>query len=313
MLGEPGGGFVDLAAHAGSGDLPALGAGERDDLVGDLAGPADRTLDQVGQAVEGADDLVAPAGLLGLVVVARVAADLCAEDVRGELLEVLAVQDEAVALVHVGELAAASAEEEQVGDEHRAGKDRGGEAVGARQVVPLEHLVPQRDLGSAAAGQEAARDEEHAEPVRGEQVKRAPQEVGVGVLLAVGAVGVLGDGHAALTVGRVRDHEAEPAGVLRAVLADPALEGAVEHGQVGSEGLEHPGRQLRPLDDEPAQILEARACRGLDEAADAGGGLQGQDLALGAGQVSDERPHDAGHLAGDAGGGVVLVGEYLFA
>jgi hypothetical protein len=81
-------------------------------------------LDEIGQALEGADDLVAPARLAGLVVVAGVLADLGAEDVRRELGEVVAVEDEAVGLVDLRELAAARAEEQQVGDQHRAGEDR---------------------------------------------------------------------------------------------------------------------------------------------------------------------------------------------
>ncbi|MBL8616514.1 MAG: hypothetical protein JNM72_12970 [Deltaproteobacteria bacterium] len=118
-------------------------AGEHDHLAGDLAGAAHRALVEVGQALEGADDLVAPARLAGLVVVAGVLAELGAEDVARELGEVVAVQDELVSLVDLRELAATRTEEQQVGDEHRAGEDRRRQTVGAGQVVPLEHLLAQ--------------------------------------------------------------------------------------------------------------------------------------------------------------------------
>lgn len=161
----------------------------------------------------------------------------------------------------------------------------------------------------AGAGEEAGRDEEHAEAVRGEQVEGTAEEVGVGVLLAVGAVGVLGDRDAAGAVGRVREDQAEAAGVLGPMLADPAIEGAVVDGDLGPERLEHARRELGPLDDEPAERVEPVARGGLDEPADAGGRLERADDAFVVGQIVDERADDPGDLAGDLRGRVVLVDE----
>ncbi len=47
----------------------------------------------------------------------------------------------------------------------------------------------------------------------------------------------------------------------------------------------------------------------MDEAADAGGRLEGDDGAVGAGELGEERTEDSGDLVGDLGGGVVLVYE----
>ena len=141
-------------ADAGDADAPPGRAGvggltrrERDDL----AVAADRALHEVGEPGELALHLVAPARLGGLVVLTVVVADLAAEDVAGVLLEVAARDDALVRGVEGVQLPAAGAEEQEVGDEHRAGEDRlASLLVDARQpvrggeVVPLEHLLAQR-------------------------------------------------------------------------------------------------------------------------------------------------------------------------
>jgi hypothetical protein len=305
MRGEAGGGLLELAGHA----APLRLRRKRNDLARDRAGVADRPLDEVRQPLELADDLVAPARRPRLVVVAAVLADLLPEDRVRVLLEPLPVEDEPVAWVDHAELAAAGAEEQQVGDDLRAGEDAGGQAERRGQVVPLEDLLADRDVRRRAPREEAAGDEVHAEAVRGEQVEAAAQEVRVRRLLAVLARGVLGDAGAARAVGRVADDEADAAGVLGGVLADPALERAVVDVEVGAEGLEHAGRELGPLDDEPADVVEGGAGGGGDEAADAGGGLEGEDDAVGLREVEEERGEDAGDLVRDLGRGVVLMDQ----
>ncbi len=99
------------------------------------------------------------------------------------------------------------------------------------------------------------------------------------LLLAVGAHGVLGDGHAASVAGRVADDELDAPSVRVAALAHPARQGSLAEGEVGADRLEHPCGQLGPLHDPPAHGLEAGAGRGAHEAADPGGGLHGQDHA----------------------------------
>jgi hypothetical protein len=94
-----------------------------------------------------------------------------------------------------------------------------------------------------------------------------------------------------------------------AVLAHPPLERPVEHRDLGPESLEHPRRQLRPLDDEPAERIEVGAAGGLDEPADARRRLQREHHALVAWEIRQQRPDDAGDLARDLGGRVVLVDE----
>ena len=88
---------------------------KHDDVVRDLAHAADGPLDQIGQALEHADDLEAPARLGRPVVVACVRADLGAEEARLELSEVGAVKAEAFGPVNLGGFAAQRAEEQPVG------------------------------------------------------------------------------------------------------------------------------------------------------------------------------------------------------
>ena len=128
----------------------------------------------MGQALEGAFDLVAPAGALGLVVIADVFAGLGAEDVVREALEVVSVHDEGVVAVHLSELATAGAEDEQVGDEHRAREEPGGQAVGRGEVVPTQHALAELRRGLRAAREEAGGHQEDAEAAGGEQVERTP-------------------------------------------------------------------------------------------------------------------------------------------
>jgi hypothetical protein len=97
------------------------------------------------------------------------------------------------------------------------------------------------------------------------------------------------------------------------VLADPPLERAVEHRDLGPQSLEHPRRQLRPLDDQPVQGVEGVAAGALHEAADARGRHQGEHHAVFVRQVSQERLDDPGDLARHLGGRVVLVGEFRIA
>ena len=103
-----------------------------------------------------------------LVVVATVLADLAAQHVGGVGLEVVAVADRPVVGVDLGERTAAGAEEQQIGDEQRAGEHVGRQAVRRGEVVPAQDFVAQGDRARSTSGEEAARDEEHAETVRRE-------------------------------------------------------------------------------------------------------------------------------------------------
>ncbi len=197
------------AGHAGVGGLPRR---ERDDL----AVAADRALDEVRQARELALHLVAPAGLRGLVVLAVVVADLAAEDVAGEVLEVAARDDARVGVVHGVKLPAAGTEEQHVGHEHGAGEDRlasllvdAREAERRGKVVTLEHLLAECHELGGTAGQKPARNKKHAEPVGSEQVEAPSKEVVVRHLLAVGPLRVLRDRRAPDAVGRVGHDQSE--------------------------------------------------------------------------------------------------------
>ena len=153
------------------------------------------------------------------------------------------VEDELVGLVDLGELTPAAPEEEQVGDQHGAWEQAGWQAVGGGQVMLAKHLLAEPRAALGASGEEATGDEEHAESVGSEQVERATEEVGVGLLLAVSAVRILGEGGAAGSVRWVGQHEVDLTGVLSLVRADPALEGAFEHVVVGVERAQHAGRE----------------------------------------------------------------------
>jgi hypothetical protein len=179
--------------------------------------------------------------------------------------------------------------------------------------MALEDLLAERAEGGGPAREEAGGDQEDAEAVGSEEIEAPPQEVVVGELLTVGAVRVLGDGRAAGPIGRVRDEEADAARPGRALLADPALEGADVEVQAREEGGEERAGELRPLAGVPPQVGESGTLEGVEEAADAGGGLQRVDEPLVVGEVGHERRHEAGDLPGDPGGGVVLVGELRFA
>jgi hypothetical protein len=99
---------------------------------------------------------VATAGAIELVVVVA-AALLLAEHVRGELVEVAAVEDKTIGLVDLRELAAAGAKEEQIGDEVGAGEDLRGQPEGAHEVMAAQHPIPELRTRVAAAGHEAGR------------------------------------------------------------------------------------------------------------------------------------------------------------
>ncbi|MFO0004517.1 MAG: hypothetical protein ACK559_25655, partial [bacterium] len=101
------------------------------------------------------------------------------------------------------------------------------------------------------------------------------EEVVVGELLAVRPVGVLRDGRAARPVGRVADHEPEPAGRAGTLLTDPALEGRVGEVEVGPQRLQHERRERGPLDGVPRQPGDG--LERADEPADAGRGFEGVD------------------------------------
>jgi hypothetical protein len=251
-----------------------VGAGddalEGGDLVvndgAERAGFAERALDEGREALEVTGDAVAPAALAGdagLLLAVALAVD-GAEDVGRGALEVVAVDDELVVGVDLGELAAAAAPEEQVhhdvgaGDEVAAAGGLAREAKGGREVVAQEQLLA--DAAVAVAGEEAGGDEEDAEAARGEQVEGAAHEVDVGAVFFVEGVGVLEGCGAAFAVGRVADDEVECALLAAAGVGDPALERHRVELDVGADGAEELAADARELDGGPAQGERLARC-----------------------------------------------------
>jgi hypothetical protein len=219
------------------------------------------------------------------------------------LLEIVALEDEAVARVDLPELAAAGAPDQHVDDIVRTRKQvlAGGalarEAKRDLEVVAQQHPLAQLAVGRA--GQEAGGDHEHAEAARDQQIEAAAHEVGVGRPLLVVGVLVLPGILAAAAVGRVGDDETEGALVARGVLAHPALERHREQLDVGAHRREHLGADLGELDRGPAGLLVARVgdqaarrAHRADEAADADAGLEGPHDAVVAGERGEQRAHE---------------------
>ena len=71
---------------------------------------------------ECAFDLVTPARILGLVVVAGVFSGFGAQDMGRKLLEIAAFVNESIGVVDGREFTATGAEEQQIGDEQRTRK-----------------------------------------------------------------------------------------------------------------------------------------------------------------------------------------------
>src|SRR5690606_19682119 len=156
-------------------------------------------------------DLVAPAPRHAGLVVAGERTVLVTEDVVRVMLEVVAIEDEVVGLVDLGELAAAAAPEDDVHHHRRA-----GHRLAALAVVPPQQLLAQAAVEVAA--EEAGGDQEHAYAAGDQEVERAAHEVREGALLLIKIVGVLAGHRAALAVGRVRDDEAEGALIAGALI-----------------------------------------------------------------------------------------------
>jgi hypothetical protein len=282
--------------------------------VGDRAALADRPRGERGEAGEVADHGVAP------TLLARLLLDLGAEDVRGVLFKIVALEDEAVAWIDLPELAAAGAPEEHVHDIVRTRKQvlaRGALAREAKrdlEVVTQQHPLAQLSVGRA--GQKAGWDHEHAEAARDQQIEAAAHEVGVGRPLLVVRVLVLPGILAATAVRRVGDDVTEGALIARGVLAHPPLERHREQLDVGAHRREHLGADLGELDRGPAGLLVARvgdeaARRAIraDQAADADAGLQSSHDAVVAGEIGEQRTHQIGDLLGDRGRREKLVGQ----
>ena len=136
--------------------------------------------------------------------------DDLAEDVARELVVVAALEDELVGLVDLGEHPAARAEDQDVGHDVGEGEDLVGEPERGCEVVAPEHLLAQRPVVLARAGEESGRDDVDPEAARAEQVEAAAEEVVVRALVAVAPVRVLGPRLVARAVRRVRDEKAGP-------------------------------------------------------------------------------------------------------
>jgi hypothetical protein len=308
----------------GAGDDALEGGGLVMNDGAERAGLAERALDERREALEVAGDAVAPAALAGdagLLLAVALAVD-GAEDVGREALEVVAVDDELVVGVDLGELAAAAAPEEQVHHDVGAGHEvaaAGGlarEAKGGREVMAQQQLLA--DAAVAVAGEEAGGDEEHAEAARGEQVEGAAHEVDVGAVFFVKGVGVLEGCGAAFAVGRVADDEVEGALLAAAGVGDPALERHRVELDVGADGAEELAADARELDGGPAQgegLLgapqrgAALGREGADEAADAGARLEGSHDTRDAGEGGEQRADGVGDRVGEDRGRVVCVDQ----
>ena len=124
-----------------------------------LARRAHRPLLEGRDRRELADDRVALGGVVPAAIVIGVVMDDLAEDVARELLVVAALEDELVGLVDLGEHPAARAAEQDVGHDVGEGEDLVGEPE-------PEHLLAQRPVVLARAGEESGRDDGDPEAAR---------------------------------------------------------------------------------------------------------------------------------------------------
>ena len=136
-------------------------------------------------------------------------------------------------------------------------------------MVTAEHLPTEGLLGLSR--QKSARDQEDPDPLEGEEVETATQEVVGSGTLAVEGVRVLGCMDAPLAVGRVGDDEANLALDRAPVVSDPGLERAVLDLHVGADVPQKAGRRVRELDGRPVErgfLPTARPVERVDEATD---------------------------------------------
>jgi hypothetical protein len=233
----------------------------------ELAGDAQRALLERWEALEVADDLVAP-GLLALTLLgARLLADHGAlgdaEHMAWESGEVVALEDEVVVGVDLAELAAAAAPHQQVHHDVGPGHEQAvlrvvaRDTEGAGEVVTPQQFLPHGPHGLAR--QKPRGDQEHAHATGHEQVEGATHEIREGPALFVKFVGVLEGHRPALAVGRIAQDQVNHAAKARRLLMDPPLEGHLEVRGIGANGAQQPATHARELDRRPLHALDLAA------------------------------------------------------